>query len=90
CVKVYPIDPQENEHAATIEQTVSNKVLENSSDKRLQDLLLEDQSDTYSVCSDTSEYADDDSHVPFRPFPNASRISPTCADMREYNTRRRQ
>nr|GEX31048.1 hypothetical protein [Tanacetum cinerariifolium] len=40
---------QNNEHVATIEPTVSNKVLENSSVNRLQDLLLKDQSDIYSV-----------------------------------------
>ncbi|PWA47331.1 transducin/WD40 repeat-like superfamily protein [Artemisia annua] len=60
CVKVHPIDPQQNEHAATIEPTVSNKVSEKSGVKRLQDLLLEDQSDTSSLYSDTSEYAVDD------------------------------
>lgn len=60
---MHPIDPQQNEHAATIEPSVSNKVSEKSSIKRLKDLLLEDQSDTSSLYSDTSEYAVDDSQV---------------------------
>ncbi|KAI3804404.1 hypothetical protein L1987_25912 [Smallanthus sonchifolius] len=42
--KVHPVDPQQSAHAAIVECSISNKVPESSSVKRLQDLLKEDQS----------------------------------------------
>ena len=58
---MHAIGLQQNEHAATIESTVSNKVSENSTIKRLQDIVLEDESDTNSLYSNTIKYVDDDS-----------------------------
>lgn len=61
---MHPIDhPQQNAHAGIVEGSVSKKACESSSIKRLQDLLLEDQSDSHSLYSGTSEYADDGSEV---------------------------
>lgn len=60
---MHAIGLQQNEDASTIESTVSNKVSENSAIKHLLDVVLEDESDTNSLYSNTSVYVDDDSQV---------------------------
>nr|XP_043629685.1 putative E3 ubiquitin-protein ligase LIN isoform X2 [Erigeron canadensis] len=60
-VKVHPIvHPQQNANDDILEGSVSKKVIENTSVKRLQDLLLEDQSDSQSLFSDASDLVPDD------------------------------
>ncbi|KAK9068062.1 hypothetical protein SSX86_012173 [Deinandra increscens subsp. villosa] len=58
--KVHPIDLQQNTNATIVESYVSNEVSETSSIKQLQDLLMEDQSDSYSLYSGISDFSDDD------------------------------
>ncbi|KAL8196127.1 hypothetical protein R6Q57_025127 [Mikania cordata] len=53
----------QNSHAAIVEGSVSKKVYERSDIRRLQDLLMEDQSDTHSSCSGIIDFADDDFEV---------------------------
>ncbi|KAK1418987.1 hypothetical protein QVD17_28141 [Tagetes erecta] len=59
-VKVQPIDLQHNTNAAIVQSSVSKNVYETSSVKRLQDLLIEEQSDSHSLYSGTTDIGDED------------------------------
>ncbi|KAL8210166.1 hypothetical protein R6Q57_006898 [Mikania cordata] len=58
--KVHPIDLQQNTNSAIVETSVSKKASETLRIKRLQDLLMEDESDTHSLYSGISDFSDDD------------------------------
>lgn len=58
-VKVHPIDLQQNTNADILQSSVSKRVYKTTSIKSLQDHLIEDQSDSHSICSGTTDFCDD-------------------------------